>query len=135
MAKPNELMEAFVNIREGIALFLKKEFGLTDEAIGNTFSYLISQEEIPERSKEDCEKIIDAIKNNQEVLDIFLLGMRIKTTLTGKQGMSMEAMGLRLHLAELGMNISEALPQELPSPDEFITLASEFYEKFKSTYS
>ena len=81
MSEPEELLNAFVNIREGIALYLKKELGVSEETIAHTFRNLIAKEDIPEKSKADSEKIIEAIKNNKEALNTFLMGMRIKTTL------------------------------------------------------
>lgn len=132
---PEDFMNALINIREGIALYLKKEHGFKDEAIGDVFRNLIAEEEIPKRSKDESGKIIEAIKNNRDALDMFLLGMRVKTMMMSKVGMLTEGVSLRAHLLELGMNITDSSSGEILSSEEFAEQTSNFYKEYKMKYA
>jgi hypothetical protein len=126
---------AFTGIREGITLQLVKELEVSEEVVFDTFRHLMWMENKPAITMWEVNKTIEAMKQNQEVLELFSEGMRVKLHLMSERGMLIQSAKIRLHLLAAGIDIDKTGTKKMYSPKEFIYQAMAFYNKCKKTYS
>ena len=134
----NLMMHSFLQIREGMTLFLLYAFdnNLTKDEINNSFKNLISASIISDKDQYRHLEIIKVIRNNDRIVDFFVEAMRIKTMLLSKLGHVDEAIKIRMNLSEIGLSISEkSVNSEPMNPDEFFSESEIFLDECRKKYS
>ncbi len=131
----NDIETAFDAIRRGATLKFVKELKVSEEVVYDTFRHLTWGENKPAITMWDVNKTIEAIKNDQEMLNLVSQGMEIQIRLMNAQGMIVPTANLMLRLSAAGIDIQKVPSLKMYSHEEFVKESIAFYENCKKTYS
>jgi hypothetical protein len=132
---PQEIMDCFIKIREGMAMYLRHEIiqrneSVDEDAVSSVFEYLISGKSIPANKTETCKSMLAILKGNDDIFMPLKRALSVKSKFVARSGLYGGYCHFDAHVIGSGLQISEPTL----GPQEFQSMAHRFYSDCEVKY-